>query len=128
MDFQQQTQNIPEPIRSDLPKENSMAAAAMVLGIIGAASTFLFPFYLPCIFGSISLVLAFLSKGASPRLSGRAKAAFLTSLCSILINFCILAGCFYLIFRVPEFQEAFDSFYEQIYGESFYDSLEEPTF
>lgn len=126
MDFQNQTPQRPVFVRSSIPGENSMATAAMVVGIIGGLSTFLLPFYLPCILGGISMVLAFLSKGSSSRLSARAKAGFITSLCSISINICILAGCFYLIFNVPEFQEAFDEAYEQLYGESFYDSLEDP--
>ena len=126
MDFQNQMPQEPVFVRSVAPKENNMATAAMTLGIIGGLSTFLLPFYLPCIFGGISMVLAFLSKGSSPRLSARAKTGFLTSLCSIIINLCILAGCFYLVFNVPEFQEAFDQAYEQLYGESFYDSFEEP--
>lgn len=129
MDFQQPTiPNNPEVSCSDVSQENSMTTAAMTIGIIGGVSTFLLPFYLPCIFGGISLVLAFLSKGSAPRLSKKAKAAFFTSICSIGINLCILAGCFYLVFHVPEFREAFDHLYEQIYEESFEDSLEKPIF
>ena len=109
-------------------KENSMATAAMVLGIASGISTFLLPFELPCIFGGISIVLAFLSKGSKAKLSARAKTGFITSLCSVILNFFILAGCFYLVFNVPEFQEAFDEAYEQLYGESFYESFEEPFF
>lgn len=127
MDFQKPIlPNTPEASMTDVPQENSMANAAMIVGIFGAVSTFLFPFYLPCMLGGISLVLAFLSKGNAPKLSSRAKAGFLTSLFSICINICILAGCFYLVFHVPEFQEAFDHLYEQIYGESFEDSLNAP--
>ena len=66
MDFQNQMPQEPVFVRSVAPKENNMATAAMTLGIIGGLSTFLLPFYLPCIFGGISMVLAFLSKGSSP--------------------------------------------------------------
>lgn len=121
MDFQQQAPQTPVFVPGNLQKENKMATASMVLGILGGVSTFLLPVYFPCLFGSISLVLAFLSKGSDPSLSRRAKTGFLISLASILINAFILAGCFFLILRVPEFQEAFEQVYEQIYGESFYE-------
>lgn len=126
MDFQNQTpgQN-PIIVSSNPIKENSMATAAMVTGIIGGLSTFILPFYLPCILCGISIVLAFLSKGRSPRLSAHAKSGFILSLCTLILNIFILAGCLYLFFCVPEFQEGFDQMYEQIYGESFFDSLED---
>jgi len=126
MDFQDQTPQEPIYVRSLVPQENSMATAAMVTGIIAALSTFVLPFYMPCLFGGLSMVLALLSKGNEPKLSSRAKSGFIVSLCSLILNTLILVGCFYLIFHVPEFQEAFDQAYEQLYGESFYESLEEP--
>lgn len=104
----------------ELQKENSMSKAALILSIIGGCSTFLLPFYLPCFFGGISMVLALLSKGNQAKLSSNAKAALTISVISVVINVVILAGCFYLVFNVPEFQEAFDQAYQQLYGESFF--------
>lgn len=126
MDFQNQTPQEPVFVRPMAPRENSMATAAMITGIVGALSTFVLPFYMPCVLGGVSIVLAFLSKGDTPRLSPRAKSGFIVSLCSLILNTFILVGCFYLVFNVPEFQEAFEHAYEQLYGESFYESLEEP--
>lgn len=124
MDFQTQIPDQdPINIRPHPPQENGMATAALITGIVGGLSTFVLPFYLPCVLGGVSIVLAFLSKGELARLSARARSGFIISLCSLLLNAALLAGCFYLVFHVPEFQEAFEQAYEQLYGESFYDSF-----
>lgn len=141
MDFQNQGQNqIPGQVPGGMPggmpnmpfsvrpipqQENGMSTAAMVTGIIGGISTLFLPFYLPCIFAGVSIVLALLSRGGRNRLSSHAKAGLIVSVCSLVLNAFILAGCYYLVFHVPEFKEQFDQAYEQIYGESFEHTIED---
>lgn len=117
--------NIPYPVQPVRQKENSMATAAMVVGIVGAASVIFLPFYLPCILGGISIVLALLSKGSAARLSTYAKTGMIVSLCSFALNAVLLGFSFYLFFAVPEYQEEFNRIYEQMYGESFDDAMED---
>ena len=114
---------MPFSARAPRQQENAMSTAAMIVGIIGAISTFLLPFYLPCLLGSISIVLGLLSKDGSNKLLSHAKAGILTSVCSLILNVFILIGCFYLVFHVPEFHAQFEQMYEQMYGESFDDTL-----
>ncbi len=117
--------NMPYPAQPVRERENRMATAALITGILGAFSIICLPLYLPCIFAGISIVLALLSKGSKSKLSAYAKAGLITSVCSLILNLLILAGCYYLVFNIPEFRQEFNQAYEQIYGESFDDLIQD---
>ncbi|WWR16469.1 hypothetical protein V1224_03135 [Lachnospiraceae bacterium JLR.KK008] len=116
---------MPYPMPPVRQQENIMANAAMITGLVGAASIIFLPFYLPCIFGGISIVLALLSKGSQSRLSPHAKIGFIVTLCSFTLNAILFVFAMYLLMAVPEYQQQFNQLYEQMYGESFDDMMED---
>ena len=63
---------------------------AFLLGAISIPSIFLFPVIAPFLFGSMSIVLAVLSKGGSLHFSRRGRQALLLGLAGILINIAYL--------------------------------------
>ncbi len=136
MDFQNNIQNqMPGPGGGNIPgnmpyrapavpqRENAMATASMITGIIGGLSIFLLPVYLPCFFAGISIVLALLSKGNRNKLSPYALAGMITSLCSVILNMAIMIACIFLFLKIPEYRQEFNRVYEQMYGESFDDTI-----
>lgn len=96
---------------------NSMSTAAAVLGVTAAASTMVLPVYLPCILGSLAIVMALLSRG-SALMALRARIGLTVALVSIIMNIMMLASGVYMFVTVPEVRQQFYDFYEQIYGES----------
>ncbi len=135
MDFQNNRQdygNMQPQIPGNAPypgrparQENAMSTAAMVTGILSIVSIFLLPVYLPLFFAGISIVLAFLSRGADRSLTSRAKAGFITALCSIFLNLAVMILFAYLLIHVPAYRQQFEELYEQMYGESLDDAMDD---
>ena len=103
---------------------NKLAVASMITGIAAIPVTFVVPLYLPLILGSISITLAFLSKGYNQKLHANALTGVITSLSSIFLNVVVVGISFYLVFCVPEYREMFNDACEQLYGETFDEMIE----
>ena len=102
------------------PKEepaNKLASASTVLGIIAIASFFTFTIYPPVIFGSLAIILALLSRGASFNLHSKAKNGIITSVIAIGCDIALVAVACLLIFGTPDF-------FEKIYGMSYQEMME----
>ena len=103
------------------PKEepaNKLASASTVLGIIAIASFFTFTIYPPVIFGSLAIILALLSRGASFNLHSKAKNGIITSVIAIGCDIALVAVACLLIFGTPDF-------FEKIYGMSYQEMMEQ---
>ncbi len=107
---------------------NSLAVAAMTLGILALILAFTCTVYPTLVFGGLAIIFALLSKGTDPKMHANAKTGVITAVVGISFNFVIIASVFMLLFSPyanPEYRKEFDKMYEQIYGESFEDSLQE---
>lgn len=143
MDFNQNnTQNQPpygtpnpygNPYRAPVPvidRANSMAMAAMTLGILSLILAFTCTLYPTMLCGGLAIILALLSKGTDARMHSNAKTGIIMAIIGLVFNVMILFASLMLIFSpmaVPEYREEFNHMYEQIYGESFDDTLKEIT-
>ncbi len=117
---------MPVSVQAKPQLDNGLSNAAMILGIISAVSfcmLLLFPF-LPFAFGSISIVLALLSRGSRKKLPPHAKAGLITSVFSLCAAFLLIFAFLYFIIVSGEFMEEFNRTYEEYYGESYEDFYE----
>lgn len=96
---------------------NGLAYASMILGVIALASFFTFTIYPPIIFGSLSIILALLSRGGSLKMHSKAQNGVITSSIALGCDVAIFAMAFALIFVTPDF-------FESIYGMSYQEMIE----
>ena len=59
---------------------------AFFMGAVSIPCTFIWPLMMPCLLGSMAIVLAFISKGSSLKLSSQGRAAVLLGFVGIIIN------------------------------------------
>lgn len=112
------------------PPANSLAVAAMSLGIISLLLAFTCTIYPTLVFGGLAIILALLSKGCDSKMHVNAKTAVITATVGLAFDVIVVIGSFLLIFSpiaVPEYRADFDKMYEQIYGQSFEDMLQDAT-
>lgn len=57
-------------------------------------------------------------------MNSSATGGLVTGIVALSINMVLIVGSFYLIFTVPQMRQEFNDAYEQMYGESFDDTLE----
>lgn len=99
---------------------NGFAIAAMILGISAIITAFMLTVYLPFILGSLSIVMAILSRSGLTGLQSKAKAGIICSVVALLLNIGIVGYSFSIIFNNPELimQTAtmYDEMIEQMYG------------
>ncbi|KAB1434545.1 DUF4190 domain-containing protein [Candidatus Galacturonibacter soehngenii] len=99
---------------------NSMATAALVLGILAIIS--ICCVYGSYLFGGIAITLALLSRGRNNKLSTNALIGTILSIIGMLISTVIIAILLISIFtsdRYSDFMNYYESLYEEIYGEEF---------
>lgn len=101
--------------------------AAMVLGISAIVSALMLTVYFPFILGSLSIILALLSKGYEQKIAARAKVGIVCSIVGLVFNFIIVGASVHMVISNPTVFQQFDEMYESIYGESFSDVYEELT-
>lgn len=111
---------LPRPVRTPA---NGFAKGAMIVGIIGLVSVFTFTVYPAMVLGSISIILAILSKGRDKKMHENARTGIVTGIVALCLNLCLIAGSCYVVFTIPEYREQFNEMYESMYGESFDDTL-----
>ena len=115
----QQTNGEPLPYAQREPEEpaNGLARASMVLGVISVITFFTFTIYPAVILGSLAIILALLSRGASFKMHSKAKNGIITAVTAISCDIALVAACCFLIFGSPDF-------FENIYGMSFEEMME----
>ncbi len=104
------------------PKGDSLATAALVMGVVALCSCI--TVYLPFIFGGIGITLAILSKGSAPKMLGKAKAGLLCAVAGFSLTAMLVAASFYMVFTVPEVMDEVNKVYEQTYGVSFEEMID----
>lgn len=112
----------PYPPAAGLRGRN-LATASMVLGISALVTSVFLPIYLPCIFGSLAIVFALLSKGSAPRMQGAAKTGISCGTSAFAITAAITAFSVYMVLTDPQFTDlmidtakTYDEIIEQMYG------------
>lgn len=98
------------------PRNEAMATAAMVTGILAVVTFAMMTVYLPFIFGSISILLALLSKGRAPKLPGKAKIGILCSITGVICNIILVCFSLYMVIANPMVREQVDKVFEAQYG------------
>lgn len=96
---------------------NGLARASMVLGIMALLSFFTFTVYPAVILGSLSIILALLSRGASLKMHEKAKNGVLLSSVAIGCNIAVIALVCAVLFGMPDI-------FERIYGMSYQEMVE----
>lgn len=94
---------------------NGLAVASMVLGVLALIS--LIAVYPAIIFGSLSIILALLSRGGSLKMNSSAKTGAITSVIALSCNVAVFAMAFALIFNMG-------GSFESIYGMSYEEMIE----
>lgn len=120
MDYDPQPRQVP-PFKA--MSINGFLAAS----VICAAFSFISECALPIcmIFVSLSIVFAILSKGKQLKMHIFASISVGISVFSLVLSFSVTAASVYRVLTDPVERENFNRIYEQMYGESFDDSLNE---
>lgn len=99
---------------------NGFAIASLVFGILALISTMTMTIVIPVFFGSLAIILGFLSRGNRTSLHHYALTAVITGCCSLVINVALFAGSFYMIFSNKEMAQQYwnmmNETYEQMTG------------
>lgn len=104
---------------------DNLSRTAMSLAVLSVFSLFVFPVVLPYIFGSVSLIMAILSRGRQERLSRRGRSAAIISTVSIVMNTALIISTvvyFIKVMRDPQLQEQLSQVLYKTYGIT-YDEL-----
>lgn len=103
---------------------NSFVKAAQIFGAIALASVLTFTIYPPFIFASLAIILALLSTGKE-KMHTMAKQGILLSGISLVINILIIITTMTVILGDGPLHNQFNETFEQVYGQSFDDILED---
>mgnify|MGYP001065337051 CR=1 FL=1 len=103
----------PPPSR---PNGDTLATAAMVLGILAIVMCATFTLYPTFILGSIGVVLALLSRGSAAHASTKARIGMICAAAGIMFN-CLLIGSTYHAVRTdPQILEKANELIKEQYG------------
>ena len=107
------------------PRER-LTRTSMSLAVLAIFSTLTFPVVLPYIFGSVSLMLAIISKGARHSFPRRGRTAAIVASAALAINTVLIVSSAFYFYRVlhdPVLQEQFSKILYQTYGITLEDLL-----
>ncbi len=108
-----------------------LSHTAMILGFVAIGSIIVFPVIITCICAPLSIVLAYLSKGANPRMNAKAKTGTAVSVASLIITFALVAFSMAFMIRMmqdPVYAEELDAMMQRMYGYSLQDLLPPEVF
>lgn len=111
-----------------LSPRDRLTRTSMSLAVLAIFSIFTFPVVCPYIFGSVSLVLAIISKGNWSALPRRGKTAAVIALIALALNTALIVSSALYFVRVlhdPELQMQFSQTLYQMYGITFEELLEQ---
>ena len=109
------------------PRER-LAGTSLTLAVIAVFSIFVFPVGAPFIFGSLSIVMAVLSKGGRSTMPRNSRTAFKISMAALILNAALLVFTVYFFIQVlhdPELQEQYSETLYQMNGMTFQDLLDQ---
>lgn len=104
---------------------SSLANASMVLGIISIIASFTFTVYPAFILGSIAIILALLSKGSRTGFFQKARTGIICGTIGLITNTLIVIFSLVFVFTNPDANEMFNQMFEQQYGMTFEEMMEE---
>ncbi|MBR2121400.1 MAG: hypothetical protein IJ930_00425 [Lachnospiraceae bacterium] len=113
------SQNGPEYYSQYLDDGYRLAGTAFILGLISLGSMFIFPVFMTCICGPLSIILAILSKGENRKMISRAKLGVVFSVISLVLTALIIAGSVLLALRMmsdPVYRNELDQLVQRYYG------------
>ncbi len=108
-----------------------LSNTAMILGFIAIGSIVIFPVFLTCLCAPLSIVLAYISKGANPRMNAKAKTGAAVSAAALVITFGIVAFSMAFLIRMmqdPAYAEELNTLMQRMYGYSLQDLLPPEVF
>lgn len=108
------------------PKERAsagMALAALLLGVLSILCSC--TVYGSLLTGGLAVILALLSKGKRPRMSGQAKAGVATGCVGVILAVYMLISSLHTVMTDPDAHRMFNEMFEQYYGESFEDAWQD---
>lgn len=103
---------------------NRFAVYSRILGITCLLLAFFNSYLVSFVVGGIAIILGLLSRGDSP-LSRQAKIGVFSAAIGLIANAGILSYNVYLVFTVPEYRQELNRAYEQIYGTSLEEALQQ---
>ncbi|MCM1038630.1 MAG: hypothetical protein NC314_01040 [Roseburia sp.] len=104
---------------------SSLANTAMILGIISIIVSFTFTVYPAFVLGSIAIILALLSKGSRSSHFQKAKTGIICGTIGLVTNTIIVIFSLIFVYTNPEANEMFNDVFEQQYGMTFEEMMEE---
>ena len=107
------------------PRER-LTRTSMSLAVLAIFSTLTFPVLLPYIFGSVSIMLAIISKGARHSFPRRSRTAVIVASVALAINTALIVSSALYFLRAlhdPALQEQFNKILYQTYGITFEDLI-----
>ena len=117
----------PRPETAPWQPSSSLDTTAMTLGFVAIIGSFFMPVVIPMVAGSISIILAILSKGASMKFSPAAKRGFTLSLVAIIGTFVMMFALMFTTIRMmrdPSYRDQFNQVSQQMYGYTMDEMLE----
>ena len=108
---------------NDLDYHVTLATAAMVAGLLSVP--FCFMGYVGIILGGVAIVMALLSKGTAKKLLPQAKKAIFYGILGIIIGYAVVITSIHTFLTHPEMRQGVNQLYEQYYGVSFDETLEQ---
>lgn len=109
---------------SSRPNGDSLAMAAMLLGILSVAMCFFLMFHLSLIFGSIGITLALLSKGWLPKIAGKAKTGIICAAAGVIMTSVLCCASFIALYTNPKLMDQVNEVFETQYGISYEELME----
>lgn len=126
MDMNQNNRQVQYEFEKLAPREsNTMATAAVVMGVLTIAATIMCTVYVPFITGGLAILFAILSKGGKAHMNGSAKTAVTTGVIGLSMNILLIAIVWIMYQTVPEIHDQANDLFEQRYGFTIDDMLEE---
>ena len=104
---------------------SSLANASMILGIISIVTSFTFTVYPAFILGSIAVILALLSKGRRAKLISKARTGMICAVIGLITNTVLVTICSILLFTNSDVRAEVNQTFEEQYGVSFDEMMEE---
>lgn len=98
------------------PNGDTLATAAMILGILAIVMCATFMLYPTFVFGSIGVVLALLSRGKAPRPATKAKVGMICATAGIAFNCLLIGSTFHAIKTDPQVLEKANELIKEQYG------------
>ena len=98
------------------PSGDTLATAAMILGVLAIVMCATFTLYPTFVLGSIGIVLALLSKGKAIRSAAKAKIGMICATAGILFNCLLIGTTFHALQTDPQVLERANELIKEQYG------------